>query len=152
MAKWDNTLALHYQAEAWAVGGHVEHCTAAIDGKRMGQPAEKTEVMVAFGLPADRALWLPPTANTTPSLWSPNGYLSGTVRLREIVSVPPRPARFPTRNSAQLACRTFVLAQPLRQPIYEFFAFSEMQKTYLWKHEISFMKKIIFSETRFSYF
>lgn len=58
--KWDDRASLLYQAACWASCQGLRALSVAVDAKRLGQPAEETEVFAAWAWPQDVAMWLPP--------------------------------------------------------------------------------------------
>jgi hypothetical protein len=59
--KWDNAESLRYQAACWRIAAErVQALCVALDGKRLGQPAEETEVIACWLYPQDVACWAPP--------------------------------------------------------------------------------------------
>ena len=60
-SKWDEKEALKYQAACWKLCEQAGcSLSVALDGKRLGQPAEETEVFAAWVWPQEVAFWLPP--------------------------------------------------------------------------------------------
>lgn len=60
-AKWDEKELLNYQAACWKLCERSGcSLSVALDGKRIGQPAEETEVVAAWTWPQQVAFWLPP--------------------------------------------------------------------------------------------
>jgi hypothetical protein len=58
--KWEERALLEYQAAIWDIAENVEHISMSLDAKRIGQPAEETEVIACTAYPGKLAWWLPP--------------------------------------------------------------------------------------------
>lgn len=64
---WPDKHALEYQASSWLSASSATTVTVALDAKRLGCPAEETEVAAAWvhhSLGTDFLSWLPPQAGT----------------------------------------------------------------------------------------
>jgi hypothetical protein len=59
-SKWDENEVLVYQATCWQSCVQQKSFSVALDGKRLGQPCEETEVYACWVYPGDKAMWLPP--------------------------------------------------------------------------------------------
>ena len=59
-SKWDENEVLVYQATCWHSCVQQKAFSVALDGKRIGQPSEETEVYACWVYPGDKAMWLPP--------------------------------------------------------------------------------------------
>ena len=57
---WEHKRMLKYQSEGWSMCENgIRAISVAIDGKRIGQPAEETETYACWVWPQNKSLWLP---------------------------------------------------------------------------------------------
>lgn len=93
---WDEQFLCRYQAEAWKQFASATFVSVAEDGKRIGQPAEETQMYVAWTPTGDKAAVLPPQALRGP--------ITIAMPTPEPRSRPLRPAMFtaPPRQKGQI--------------------------------------------------